>query len=68
MKAEIGVMLLQAKECQGLQAMISHKRGMEEALSEPPKGTSPGYTCITDSGLLSRERINFFCCKSLSLW
>lgn len=66
-KAEIGVMFLQAKECQRLPAATrSEGRQQEQILSQEPQ--KPADTQILTSGLQHCETIRICCFKSFSLW
>lgn len=70
MEGEIGVMSLQAKECQRLPANAkSWERGRKEmlpqTLQEEPTWLTLGFQT---SGLQNFERIHFCCFKPPSFW
>lgn len=69
MEAEVGVTNLGAKEHQKLPtATGSYERSIKHSPSEPPKGTNPSDTLISDFWLTDHERINLCYCMPPSFW
>ena len=69
-EVEIGVMQLQGKkEYKGFpETTRSWERHGTDSFPEPPERTNSANTLISDCGLQNYKRVNFYCCRSPSLW